>query len=138
MFILLVATCTPLKEFTGEEPEHQGSNEARSDISACGFWSNGQVVFFDIRVFNPNAARYQNQSVPRTYKANEREKKKTYNKRILEIEHGIFTPLVFSATQVRKFAKFETFSQIPSSVVCFQSQTMSKFELTLTAWVRGC
>ena len=32
------------------------------------------------------------------YETNEKEKKRTYNERILQIEHGTFTPLVFSAT----------------------------------------
>ena len=34
-----------LQEFTGEEPAHHGSNEARSDISTRGFWSRPSGIF---------------------------------------------------------------------------------------------
>jgi len=33
--------------------------EARLDISALGFWTSDQRVFFDIRVFNLQAQRYR-------------------------------------------------------------------------------
>eukprot|EP00794_Sanderia_malayensis_P006714 gene6714-biopygen5489 len=74
------------------------SDEARSDISARGFWQTGQVAFFDIRVFNPTANRYCSQEISKSYEINEREKKRAYNDRIFEVEHGSFTPIVISAT----------------------------------------
>ena len=49
-----------LQPLTGEEIRGSVSDEARSDISARGFWSRGQRAFFDIRVFDPNAQRHQN------------------------------------------------------------------------------
>ena len=70
----------------------------RLDICARGLWQAGQMAFFDVRVFNPTAKRYMNQEISKTYEVNEREKKKLYNERILQIEHGSFTPLVMSAT----------------------------------------
>eukprot|EP00794_Sanderia_malayensis_P005131 gene5131-biopygen4184 len=42
------------------------SDEARSDISARGFWQTGQVAFFDIRVFNPTANRYCSQEISKS------------------------------------------------------------------------
>ena len=36
--------------------------------------------------------------VSKTYEINEKEKKRSYNRRVLEVEHETFTPLVFSAT----------------------------------------
>ena len=52
-----------LLPLSGEEL-HAGttnrSNEARLDIRARGFWERGQLVFFDIRVFDRNACRYLN------------------------------------------------------------------------------
>ena len=48
--------------------------------------------------FNPTAKRYVNQQISKSYEVNEREKKKLYNERILQIEHGSFTTLVMSAT----------------------------------------
>eukprot|EP00794_Sanderia_malayensis_P014468 gene14468-biopygen11582 len=74
------------------------SDEARSDISARGFWQTGQVAFFDIRVFNPTANRCCCQEISKSYEINEREKKRAYNDRVLEVEHGSFTPIVISAT----------------------------------------
>ena len=56
------------------------------------------MAFFNVRVFNPTATRYTNQEISKTYELNEREKKKLYNERILQIEHGSFTPLVMYAT----------------------------------------
>ena len=54
--------------------------------------------FFDLRVFNPLAKRHASQDLKKCFEANEREKKRAYNQRVLEIEHGSFTPLIFSAT----------------------------------------
>jgi len=88
-----------LQELTGESLSARSANtsrEARLDISARNVWSRNQRAFFDVRVFNPNARRFQNQSLPQAYLANEREKKNHYNERVLEVENGTFTPLVFS------------------------------------------
>ena len=74
------------------------SDEARLDVAARGFWITGQKAFFDIRVFNPLAKRYVNLNSQRCYEVNEKEKKRHYNERILEIEHASFTPMVYSAT----------------------------------------
>ena len=89
-----------LQELTAEilRPSTIAGNETRLDICATGFWEAGQMAFFDVRVFNPTATRYVNQEISKTYEVNEREKKKLYNERILQIERGSFTPLVMSAT----------------------------------------
>ena len=72
---------------------------ARADISAQGFWGDRQqLAFFDIRVFNPHAPSCSNSSLPSLYRRHENEKRRAYQQRILEVEHGSFTPLVFSAT----------------------------------------
>ena len=55
-------------------------------------------AFFDIRVFNPNAFSYRHLSIDATYRKHELEKKRQYNTRIREVEHGSFTPLVFAST----------------------------------------
>ena len=70
----------------------------RLDVCARGFWQAGQMTFFDVRVFNPNARRYAKQELSKTYQLNEKEKKRLYNERIMQVEHGTFTPLVMSAT----------------------------------------
>ena len=72
-------------------------DEARLDISALGFWVTGQRVFCDVRVFDLNAQRYRDTEIKKCYKKNEDEKKKKYNERVLQVENGSFTPLVFSS-----------------------------------------
>ena len=89
-----------LTPITGENLPRSAntSNEARADISARGFWETGQVAFFDLRVFNPMATRYVDQDLSKSFEVNEKEKKRAYNERIQNIEHGTFTPLVFACT----------------------------------------
>ena len=72
--------------------------EARTDVSARGFWGRGSKAFVDIRIFNPVAKRYSNQTLSAAHKRNENEKKKKYNERIQQIEHGSFTPSCFLPT----------------------------------------
>ena len=90
----------PLLPVTGEIlPE--GSNikdGARSDVSALGFWNPLSRAFFDIRVFNPQAQTNWTKDIPAMYSHHEHLKKREYNARILEVEKGTFTPLVFSCS----------------------------------------
>ena len=72
-------------------------DEARLDVSARGFWVTGQKTFFDIRVFNP-LAKNVSLEPQSCYMLNENEKKRHYNNRVMEAEHGSLTPMVFSAT----------------------------------------
>ena len=71
-------------------------NEAKLHVRVRGFWIYGQQAFLDVRVFDPNASRYVNVSLPQCYRGNESEKKRHYSERILQVDHGSFTPLVFS------------------------------------------
>ena len=70
------------------------SDEARLDISARGFWQRGQRAFHDVRVFNPFAKSHLNQKLDTAFRSNEN--KRQYNQRVLEVEHGSFTPLIFT------------------------------------------
>ena len=80
------------------EPKLQPVNndEARLDIRARGFWRPGQSAFFDVRLTNTNAQSQVNTPIESIYKKHENEKKRKYNDRVLNNEHGSFTPLVFS------------------------------------------
>ena len=55
----------------------------------------GQQAFFAVRLFGPNANRYLNKALPQCFIQNEKDKKWQCNERVLEIDHGSFTPLVF-------------------------------------------
>ena len=61
-------------------------------------WRQGQNVFFDIRLTNTNACSQKHLPVSAILKKHEKEKKRAYNSRIISVEHGTFTPLVFSLT----------------------------------------
>jgi len=56
------------------------SEEARLDVSARGVWGRNQRAFCDIRIFNPNAPRYSNQALHKTYITHEKEKKRNMQK----------------------------------------------------------
>ena len=55
-------------------------------------------LLFDVRVFNPHTPSNRNPTPSACYRKHEREKKRAYTHRILEVEHSSFTPLVLSAT----------------------------------------
>ena len=76
------------------------SVEARPDIRARGFWRDGQNAFFDVRVTNPACESQKNMSLKSILNKHEQEKKRQYNQRIMNIEHGTFTPLVYTTTGV--------------------------------------
>jgi len=81
--------------------ETRSSNQAeraRLDVSAVGIWSPMERTFLDVRVMHVNSPSYMDKTPEQIYLQHEREKKRTYNHRILEIEKGTFTPLVFSTT----------------------------------------
>ena len=72
------------------------ADAARLDIRAKGFWRSGQDSYFDIRVTNPLSATAMKIPTSKVYDRNEKEKKRMYNHRVMTVEHGSFTPLVFS------------------------------------------
>ena len=75
-------------------------DDARLDIRARGFWRHGQNAYFDVRVSNADCASHRNKTLKQVLKTNEDEKKRQYNKRVMEEHHGSFTPLVFTTTGV--------------------------------------
>ena len=60
--------------------------------------SGTRARMLSLMVFHPNAPSNSSRSLPAAYKKHEDEKKRTYGQRILEIEHGVFTPLVLSTS----------------------------------------
>ena len=72
-------------------------DEARLDIATRGFWQECEMAFFDVRVFNPFAKSHLARNLNAVFRSNESAKKTAYNSRVIQIEHGSFTPLVFSS-----------------------------------------
>ena len=93
-------------------------------MSAVGVWSSMERTYLDVRVFHPNSPLYVNTSpqqlytrhekekkrdynnrvlqVPliyiQLYTRHEKEKKRNYNNRVLQVEKGSFVPLILSTT----------------------------------------
>ena len=88
-----------LQPLTGEQlPEGSNvSDEARVDVAARGFWQDSEMAFFDVKVFNPFARSHLNSSLESVFRSCEKQKKRMYNERIIQVEHGSFTPIVLSA-----------------------------------------
>ena len=74
-------------------------NNARSDVRAEGFWSyRQQHAYFDVKVFIPIAPIYSNKSLQSCYGRLEAGNKHAYQDRILNVEHGSFSPLIVSTS----------------------------------------
>ena len=85
---------------TGETLNGGANKEdgARLDVHARGFWERQRSAFFDVRVCHPNAESYQDLTPQQIYRNHEQEKKRKYGQRVMDIEHGTFTPLIFTTT----------------------------------------
>ena len=56
--------------------------------------------FFGVIVNDPDSASQRVMSLKSILNKHEKEKKRHYNRRIMEIEHGTFTPLIFTTSGV--------------------------------------
>ena len=88
----------PLQPLTNEHLERGSINtdSARLDVRARGFWRRGQNAFIDVRVTNPGAATQTQTLIEKILAKHKKEKKRVYNERIMNVEQGTFTPLVFT------------------------------------------
>ena len=88
-----------LQPLSGENlpPSANREDEARLDVAARGFWQQWEMAFFDIRVFNPYAKSHMHHNLEAVFRSNETSKKRAYNQRVIQIEHGSFTPVVMSS-----------------------------------------
>ena len=74
------------------------TDKARADVSAVGVWSPMERTFFDVQIFHPNSASYLDKTVEQLYQEKEQGKKRCYNDRILQVEKGSFSPLIYTTT----------------------------------------
>ena len=66
------------------------------DVSDCSifllsFWSRGET-FFDVHVTHVNSTCNQNKSTESIFMEHEKEKKRKYQQRVIDVEMGSFTP----------------------------------------------
>ena len=95
-----VATEQVLQDVEGEQLR-RGSNKAqdpRLDIHARGFREPQRSAFFDVRACHPIAESYRDLEPQQIYRLNENEKKRQCSSRVLDIDHGTFTSLIFTTT----------------------------------------
>lgn len=94
---MLSTVCKDVSKEPTLLPTPNNTDDLRADICVRGVWQRLQKAFFDVRVFYPFAKSYLSQPLSSTMKKMEKEKKRKYAERILEAEHGTFTPLIFSS-----------------------------------------
>ena len=79
-----------------EEVAGTQADRAAPDISSRGLWSTFERTFYDVRVLHPNSPSYQSKTPEQLYSMHEKEKMRKYNSRILQVEKGSFTPLIYT------------------------------------------
>ena len=94
----------------GEEVSGTTADRAALDISSRGLWSPFERTFYDVRVMHPNCPSYITKPMSKLYDMHEKEKIKKYNSRVITVERGTFTPLVYTTfggwgPQARRYHK---------------------------------
>ena len=95
----VVETEPKLQKLHGEVFKYKSANKdenARSDIKCLGFWSRMRQAFFDVKVVSPLARSYCDMPTSSLLEMSEKAKAREYRERILSVEHGDFSPLVFT------------------------------------------
>ena len=91
-----------LQSLNGEAFNSRTANtedNARIDIKDQNFWDNSRwSTFFDVRVFNAHAPPNSSSSTDACYRRHEHKKRRNYDQRVIEVEHGTFIPLVLSSS----------------------------------------
>ena len=111
-----------LQELSGEALSYGSANrqdQAHVDVAASGFWgSSHERAYFAVRIYNPFACPY----LP----VINAEKRRNYDQRIREIEHGSFTPLVFSTAGGMGPAASVVFMRLASMISIRNNQPYSR------------
>ena len=102
-----------LQPLTGEHLDAAAAKRldaARLDIKARHFWSTCTMTFFNVRGFHASCKTYIGTPVNRISANQGTEKRRSFNERILQVERGTLTPLVFGLPggcgyQAHKFIK---------------------------------
>ena len=84
--------------------------------------------------FTPNAPSYRNTTISNLYRSQENMKKREYGDRIREIEHGTFTPLIFSTSGGLSKETTVAYKRIAELLSIKRN---SEYAATLT-WMRCC
>ena len=113
------------------------SSDARLDVKAGGFWSHGVTSFFsnsifDVRVTYVNSKTNQGKPAAAiSFKEQESKKKRKYQKRVLEVEMGSFSP-TYSWNQRRDGRRMQNVHEAFSDGRIWQRRTLKAIHLLLT------
>ena len=131
-----VAVEPHLQPLTGETLHGASSitqDGARLDVAADGFWgSRFERAFFDVKVFNPYVRSNQRSTLAATNRSHENSKKRAYDQRIREVEHGTFAPLVFSCTGGMGRAATATYRRLAALISTKRNEPYS----TTMGWIQ--
>ena len=109
-----------LEPLSGETFPLRSANteaHARLDVAARGVYgSRLERTMFDVRVFNPFVPSNRNLTLPSVYRKHEQEKRRKYERRVLEVEHSSFVPVVFATTGGQGKAASALFARIASKL----------------------
>ncbi len=123
----------PLSGETLSYSTANSDDQARLDVKARGFWGpRQQSAYFDVRILNPNAPSYRGTKLSACYRRHEREKRRAYEQRILEVEQGSFTPLVFSTSGGMGRGATVAYKHLASLISIKREQPYS----TVMSWLR--
>ena len=75
-----------------------GADKARRDVSAVCVWGTHERTFIAVKIFHPNCPSYINMEKEKAYVQQENIKKRKYKEKILNVECGLLTPILFSTT----------------------------------------
>ena len=129
-----VATEPTLQPLNGETFSYLTANtdaEAMADNRAKGFWSKSQDAF-DVRVFHPNASSYISELLSALFRTHEQAKKWEYGQCIRDVEHGVFTPLVFFTTDAMGTEATTFYKQLADLL----SEKQDKAYSLIMGWLR--
>ena len=139
-----------LLPFENESLRYKSANrstEARLDIKVRGFWTRQQEAFFDIRVTHPKAELLTLSEIQAQLVRNEQEKKRQYCQRVVNIDQGVFTPLVFSTSGVIG-RECDVFLKTLASEICSKHKDLrypavmgairAKLEFVILRWNITC
>ena len=93
---MLSVVCKDVRKEPTLSTTSDSNDELRAGISVRSFWQRLRRAFADVRVFYPSAPSYRNQSLAKTMKTMENQRKRKYNQRILDGENGSFTSFAFT------------------------------------------
>ena len=108
------------------------ANEAHLDVKAQGcLGAKYSQDYFDVKVFNPYAKTYRKRFLTMVYSQLEQLERRLYDQHIRKVEHGLFTPLIFSSTGGLGRTANITFQRLTSLLAAKWSEPYS----VLTGWL---